>query len=666
MFEFRLSREFRNKKIKNFFKEEIEPHETLLDSLAQKKEEELGVSEKKFEVPLSQTTLFSFLLFSIVLILFLFSRIFQLQIIEGKKFTELANENKFIFYSIEAERGVVYDRNFNQLIFNKPSFDLILDTRELPKEENQRNKILEEVSEIIKDYNPPTTLPQERAPDFNNLEKKIKESESPEILISENLDYQTLIILETKIKEFPGFRIEQNSIRDYKDGKYFSHLVGYTGKISAEEQKILPEIYSIFDYVGKDGLEKLYEEILRKNPGKLKVEKDAKGKIISKEISEYPQSGKSIVLWLDSEFQKKVYEELEKGLRNIGSKKGAAIALDPKTGGILALVSYPPFDNNIFSKEISQKEWLELEEDPLKPFLNRAISGEYPVGSTIKPLLASAALEEKIITSEKQINCQGLIQVPHKYLPEIIYEYRDWKAHGWTNIKKAIAESCNVYFYHIGGGYGEQEGLGPTRIKKYLELFGWGNLTQIDLPGEKKGLIPDPSWKKSYFEKPEDQIWRDGDSYNLSIGQGYIKTTPLQVATAFSALINNGKLLKPQVVQKIVDSQKNTIEEIEPKVLKEINIDQKNLQIVREGMREAVIYGSAVSLSDLPVKAAAKTGTAEFWKKGEKLYDTWITVFAPYEDPQIVLTLMMEDVKDLSTLTVLPVAKEVLNWYFSK
>jgi len=667
MFESQLSRKFKGKKVKISFKDynppsslspirrtpEIEPQETLLDSFAQKKEEELGLSEKRFEVPLSRKTLFGFWSFVIILILILLGKTFQFQIIEGQNFSAQAQENKFIFYSIKAERGVIYDRNFNQLVFNEPIFDFVLDTRELPKEETEKVRILEEISKIIKE-------------DFDNLEKKIKESNSAEVLISKNLDHQTLIILETRIKEFPGFRIEKSSIRDYTGGNYFSHLIGYIGKISAEEQKTDPEIYSIFDYVGKDSLEKSYEVILRKNPGKLKIERDAKGNIISKEIFKYPQSGKSLVLWLDSEFQKKVYEELERGLKAVGLKKGAAVALDPKTGGVLTLVSLPSFDNNIFSKEISQEEWLELEEDPLKPFFNRVISGEYPVGSTIKPLLASSALEEKIITPEKEIYDQGFIEVPHRYNPEIVYRYEDWKAHGWTDMRKAIAESCNVYFYYIGGGYGDQEGLGPSKIKKYLELFGWGSLTQVDLPGEEKGLIPDPVWKKSYFERPEDQIWRDGDSYNLSIGQGYIKVTPLQVATGFAALANGGKLLKPQIVQKVIDSEKNLIEEIQPEILRENFIKPENLQVAREGMREAVIYGSAVLLNDLPVKAAAKTGTAEIWKKGEKLYDTWITVFAPYENPQIVLTLMMEDVRDLSTLTVLPVAKEILNWYFAR
>ncbi|GAH68875.1 unnamed protein product, partial [marine sediment metagenome] len=246
----------------------------------------------------------------------------------------------------------------------------------------------------------------------------------------------------------------------------------------------------------RTGLEKSYDEILREKPGEILTERDAKGNLISQETISLPESGESLVLWLDSELQKKIEEELKKKLKETGAEIGAAVALDPKTGGILALVSLPSFDNNLFSKGMSEEEWDQINKDPLKPLFNRVISGGYPTGSAIKPLIASAALEEEMISPQKKINCQGQIEVEHKYDPEIIYIYRDWKTHGWTDMRKAIGESCNVYFYHLGGGYGDQEGLGPTKIKKYLELFGWGSKTGIDLPQEAEGFLPDPVWKK--------------------------------------------------------------------------------------------------------------------------------------------------------------------------
>ncbi len=648
MFGFPLS-----KKLKK--KTDLEPQEVFLDYLAQKREIELGISEKKLEVPLSRRILQGFLIFITIIILVLLAKTFHLQVLEHKKFLALAEENKFIVHSIQASRGVIYDSKGEQLVFNKPSYDLFFDKRKFPQGTVPCKELssLKEVSKIIKE-NP------------EDLEKKINQEKNQIVLISENLDYQTLILLEARIADFPGFSIERNAVRDYKNGKTFAHIIGYTGKISAEELKESPEIYTNYDYVGRTGIEKSYEEVLRKNSGKLQIEKDAFGNQISKEVVSLPESGKSLVLWLDSELQEKIEQELEKTLQNIGAKKAVGIALNPKTGGVMALVSLPSFDNNLFNKGADPRSLKNLLEDKEEEeyFFNRAISGLYPTGSTIKPLVASAALEEGIISPLKKIICQGEIIIPHSYDPESFTEKHDWRVHGPTDMRKAIAESCNVYFYTIGGGYQDQKGLGPSRIKKYLEFFGWGNKTEIDLPGEDNGLIPYPKWKKEVKK----ENWWDGDTYNLSIGQGDISVTPLQLTTAFMAIANLGTLYKPQVAKQIVDKEKNLIKEIRPQVLREKFIAPENLKIVREGMRQAVTgekspHATAALLNSLPVKTAAKTGSAQTSRP--HYYHNWITVFAPYEDPQIVLTIMIENVKDIQA-SVLPVAKEVLNWYFTR
>lgn len=637
------------KKVKN--KKDIEPQEIFLDQLAQKKEAELGISEKKFEVPLSKKILKGFLIFAVVLLFILFAKTFQFQVLENKKFSALANENKFIIHSIRAARGVIYDSKGEQIVFNKPSFDLILDKRKLPSSDFEKTKVLKEISEMIKE-------------NLEDLEKKINEEQNQEVLISKDLDHQTLILLETKIAELSGFRIERNSIRYYIEGLSFAHLIGYTGKISAKELEKNPEIYSVFDYIGRDGLEKSYEEVLRKNPGKTRIERDVHGNLLSKEIISLPESGKSLVLWLDSGLERKIEQVLHNIFQSTGAEKAVGVALNPKTGGVIALVSIPGYNNNLFSKGADQEALSNLLADPREPLFNRAIAGLYPTGSTIKPLVASAVLEEEIISPTKKINCKGGIAIPHKYEPEVTTVKQDWRTHGWTDMRKAIAESCNVYFYTIGGGYKDQEGLGPSRIKKYLELFGWGNKTEIDLSGEVRGLIPFPEWKKEIKKEP----WWDGDTYNLSIGQGDIKVTPLQVANAFAAIANGGTLYKPRVVKEIVDSEKNLIEEIKSEILKEGFINPENLEIVRQGMRMAVTgegspYASATLLNSLPVSAAAKTGTAQTSRPN--YYHNWIAVFAPYDDPQIVLIIMIENIKGLQS-AALPVAKEVLEWYFSK
>jgi len=651
MFEFHLSRELKKRKVRVRFKEDIEPQETFLDSLAQKKEEELEISQRKFETPLSKNILQGFLIFIFVLISFLFVRTLQFQVIEGKDLSLLAEGNKFKIYQVRAERGVIYDTEGNQLVWNKPSFDLVLDKKSLPEQIDEKEKVLKEVSVLINK-------------DFSDVKKEIEENDYSEILVSENLDYMTLISLEARIGELTGFQIRNNTVRDYKDGENFAHIIGFTGKINAEELKANPDFYSIFDWVGRSGVEKSYEEVLRKNPGKLRAEKDALGNLISQEIISLPESGKSLVLWLDSELQTKIKEELEKQAKIVGTEKAVALAMDPKTGGILAMVSLPSFDNNLFQKGADQKALNSLLNDPKKSLLNRVIAGLYPIGSTIKPLEASAALQEKIISPDKKINDdQGFIVIPNPWDPSSPTIKRDWTIHGWTDMRKAIAESCNVYFYTVGGGYEDQDGLGPTRIKKYLQLFGWGQKSGIDLAGEVSGFVPDKEWKKETLEEP----WVDGDTYNLAIGQGFIKITPLEVVTAFSAIANNGKLLQPQVVQKIIDSEKNVVQELKPQIIRENFIDPANLQIVREGMRQAVTgvnspQASSIVLNSLPVSAAAKTGTAEL---GGDRYHNWVTVFAPYDDPQIVLTIMLENVKGVQA-AALPVARAVLEWYFSK
>jgi penicillin-binding protein 2 len=644
MFEFRPSKKF---------KEDLEPHEILLDRLAKKKEEEIGISEKKLETLILEKILRGFLIFSFLLFFLLFLRVIQLQAFEKGNLSFLAQQNKYILGQIQAQRGVIYDRNMEQLVSNDLEFNLVCEKENLPKDEKLREDLLNKLSVFLK------------------IEKeKIKENLESGIFEFQIKDIQTFIILETKIDELAGCKITNKNIRKYVDPS-LSHILGYTGKIKAEELKKEPDFYTIEDFVGREGLEKSYEKILRKIPGKIRMERDAKGNIVSKEIISLPQPGKSLVLYLDFDLQKKIKEELENKIKEVKGKGGAAIAIDPNTGGILAMVSWPSFDNNLFSKGISQSEWGNLEKDSLKPLLNRATSGQYLLGSTIKPFIASAALQEKIISPQKKIDCQGQIQIGHKYNPEIVYTFKDWIVHGLTDIRKAIAESCNVFFYTIGGGYGDQEGLGPSKIKKYLELFGLGEIPEIDLPVPEwaRGNLPDPEWKK----KTLGENWWDGDTYNLSIGQGYILATPLQVASAFSAIANGGKLLKPKLVWKIVDSEKNLVEESKPEILRENFIDQKNLQIVREGMRWAVTgqnspHASAVLLSSLPVAVAAKTGTAQVSRKDcPDCYNIWIAVFAPYENPQIVLVIVLEDVKGLpSYQVVVPLARDILDWYFSQ
>ncbi|OGZ27652.1 MAG: penicillin-binding protein 2 [Candidatus Nealsonbacteria bacterium RIFOXYC1_FULL_40_7] len=642
MLEYPLLKKIRKLKIKR--QRDIEPQEVFLDELAGKKEEEIGVSENKLEVPLSRKIILSVFGIFLLSCLYILSQAAYYQIFRHEEFLALANKNKFVTDLVKAERGVIYDANGTLLASNQPSFDLALNIDDLPEDKEGAFEILsglvnrpvDEIKELI-----------------NNSGK------SQEII--KNLDHESLIFLKARISQYPWLEIKKTSTRKYKDGQTFSHLIGYTGKISGNE---LDSNYSLSDYVGKEGIEKAFEQDLKEKPGKIQAERDVHGNLLSEKVLSLPESGNSLVLWLDSELQKKAEEELIKTLEKTKAKKGVAIAMDPKTGGILALVSIPSYDNNLFSRGADKEELAKIFSDPLEPLFNRAIAGLYPSGSTIKPLLSSAALQEKIINPNKDISCQGAITVKNQYNPSIIYTYKDNAIHGATDMRKAIAESCNVYFFTLGGGYGSQQGLGPTRIKEYLELFGWSNKTKIDLPGEATGFIPSPEWKKEAKKQP----WTDGDTYNISIGQGDLLITPIQVVSAFSALANGGTLLKPQVVKQIVDQNKEILREIEPEIIRAGFIDSENLQIAREGMRMAVTgigapQASSVSLNSLSVSSAAKTGTAETPYKN--VYHNWITVFAPYENPEIVLTIMIENVPGVQAAAI-PTAKGILEWYFKK
>lgn len=629
-----MNKYLRNKKVKMSFREEIEPHEVFLDKLSQEKEDDF---KEKFEVPLSQKKILTLKIIFLILFLVVLGKTFQLQVLEGQKFLSQALENKERSYQIRAPRGIIYDKKMNRLVFNKPAYDLICDKRDLPRTEIEKVKIIEEVAEILNE-------------DKELILKTINEAEFSVIPISENLPHQILVVLETRIKGLTGFRVEENTVRYYPD-EGLSHLIGYTARISKEELKINPD-YFITDYIGKAGLEETYEKILRGRPGEVLVEKDALGKKRSQILVSESEAGKSLVLNFDKELQEKIIAELKKSLKRVGVRSAAAVAIDPNTGGVLSLVSLPDFNNNLFSQGISQEEWKELEEDENDPLFNRVISGwGYPTGSVIKPLIGVAALEEGIITENTKIYCPLEICVWNRYLQKEEC-FSDWTFHGTSDIKRGIAESVNTFFYQIGGGYKDFQGLGAEKIIKYLKLFNWGEKTGIDLAEEGKGILPEIT-----------KSWHLGDTYHLSIGQGPFTATPIEVGAGFVAIANRGRLFEPRLVQKIIDgSSGSLVEEIKPRLIREIFVDSQNIEIIRDGMRQAVTSGSAISLNDLPVKAAAKTGTAQSSKEG--YYHHWICVFAPYENPQIVLTIIIEDIKGIQSAT-LPVAKEVLRWYFT-
>lgn len=626
---------------------ELELQEVFLDKLVAEQEASADANaERKLEVPLSKWLLWGLYIGFVLMILAFSGKTFHLQAFAEEELQKKAEENAIRSQPLVSERGVMYDQFMKQMVFNRPSFDFVCDKRDLPEDRAEKERILRKVAGVL-------NIP------FGDLREEFDKTANPKLLIGQNLSHEQLILLETKAEELEGCEIQKNTIREYAADPTLAHVLGYTAKISSDEFKQLSG-YAVTDQIGKTGIEKAYEAELRGMPGQRLMEKDALGRIVKEkgEIASVP--GNSVVLWLDLELQQKVRESLEASLNRIGAKKAVGIALDPKTGGVLSLVSIPGFDNNLFSQGISQAQYNEVISDPLNPLFNRAVAGMYPTGSTMKPLVASAALQEGIIDPGKEIFTHGYIEVANQYDPEIVYRFNDNADHGWVDMRRAIAVSSNVYFYTIGGGFEDQKGLGPTKIKEYLTRFGWGAKTGIDLPGEAQGLVPDSEWKKRVIREG----WWDGDTYYLSIGQGYLLATPLQVASSFGAIANGGTLYKPRMAKEILEKS----EKIPSEAIRENIINKENLEVVRDGMRQAVKWGSSVLLNQLPVSSGAKTGTAQTGRKDEEGKDylySWVSVFAPYENPEIVLTVMIEDVKE-GSLAVLPVAKEVLEWYFSR
>ncbi len=618
--------------IKNRGKENIEAEEIFLDAEAIQSIEEKG----KLEQPIKSRNFIFLYGLVIFCFLILFFRAGYLQIVKGEYYKNLSQGNRLRVHSMTPPRGIIYDKDKDPLVYNTPSFDLVVSLTDFfdnPKD--VQSGILEKIAQVSG---------QER----NDLEEHLKKSQAQasQTILIKGMERETALILESLVNDWPGVRIDQNAKRHYLFGSYFSHILGYTGEVSQTDLINNPE-YFLGKEIGKAGLESQYEDTLKGQPGQKQFEVDSLGKTIRLLANKEAQPGQGLILHLDKDLQQKVYQSLESA-----KKKAVAIAINPKNGGVMAMVSLPSFDNNIFAQGISQDEMEILEKDPGEPFLNRAVLGQYPSGSIIKPLIAAAALEEKIINPFQKINCQGGISIVNQYDPGIVYYFPDWKTHGWTDMIKAIAESCNVYFYTIGGGYNKIEGLGVERIKKYLEYFGLNNRTGIDLPHEEVGLVPGGEGE-----------WRLGDTYHLAIGQGDILVTPIQMAMAISAIANGGILYQPQIVDKITDLNNEVIEDIPEKIIRENFIEKDYLEIIRQGMRQAVTDGSAASLADLPIKVAGKTGTAQFGNQGKT--HAWFVGFAPADDPEIVVIILVEGGGEGHQAAV-PVAKEILKWYFNQ
>lgn len=434
-------------------------------------------------------------------------------------------------------------------------------------------------------------------------------------------------------------------MRKYINIAGFSNLLGFV-KYPAKDKS---GFYYEEEFLPKDGAELYLNEILSGRNGLELIETSVDGKIISQSVIESPKGGEDVALSVDSRVQGEFYKIIKNLSASVGFQGGAGVIIDVESGEILAMSSFPEYDSETMTEGQDAEKIKSYYENPNNLFLNRTISGLYTPGSIVKPFLAFAALEEKIITPEKEIVSTGKLVVPNPYDPNKPSIFKDWKAHGAVNMKKAIAVSSDIYFYEIGGGFGSQKGLGVDRIKKYLETFGFTKKTGFDLQKEAAGVIPDPKWKEENFG----DIWRLGDTYNTSIGQYGMQITPIQAVVAVSAMANDGNLLAPSILFTATSTKSSG---------QKISGDYKNFQVVREGMRASVAEGgTAAGLNIGAVNVAGKTGTAELGAR-KQFVNSWVIGFWPYEKPKYAFAVVMEKgpVHNLTGATF--VMRSLLDW----
>jgi penicillin-binding protein 2 len=629
------------------------------------------ISENENREVVGQTFDFKQLkIIKIILVVFfaiLFIRIFWLQVFQFDHYYSLAQINRSRQEIVEANRGIFYDRHGEALVRNTANFVLSIRLIDLPSDELERDKVIRDISQIL-DNNDRANNNQfiiSDGPSFVLIKEALSNirygslESYQEILILDDIDYETALELILESENIPGLIISNKIKRQYipiiEDNLFtLSHVLGYTGKISKEELVNLNDAYSLIDYLGKTGLEKVWEQKLRGQNGFKSFEVNAYGKK-GKLIKQTPAiDGYNLQLSLDLKLQNKIEEILMNHLDYLDLEKASVIVSNPQNGEILAMVSWPSYNNNIFAQGISFEQYQELINNPNRPLFNRSIGGEYPAGSTIKPIISAAALEEGIITENTSFLSTGGIRIDQWFFP-------DWLSggHGRVDVKKAIADSVNTFYYYIGGGYQDFKGLGLENLVKYSRLFGLGEKTNIDLLGEASGLVPTREWQ----EKVKQELWYIGNTYHFSIGQGDVLVTPLQMLNAIAAIANGGTLYQPHLVTQIRNSDGKIIEEIEKNIIRQDFINDYNLKVVRQGMRQAVTHGSARRLQWLNVDVAGKTGTAQW--SSQKSPHAWFTGFAPYEKPEIAFVILVEEGREGSEVSV-SIAHDILNWYFSE
>lgn len=565
-------------------------------------------------------------------------RLWYLQIIKGEEFRERSESNSLRFRKLRAFRGLIMDARRQVLADNHPAFDLVY----VPNRVVDIRKVVDKLEELYEKRG----LKIDR-----DLLPSGKTRPFIPVCIERNIGPEKIAVVEAHALDLPGFVVEVNPVRRYVEGEVMAHLIGYTGEISQEElaQEDM-EDFTAGDTVGKAGIEKYLDGYIGGRTGIEQVEVNVVGRVVKSLGRIDPVAGHNVQLTIRADLQKTAWDAL-------GGRAGAVVAMDPRDGSILAMVSSPSFDPNMFNKGISRNDWKNLSRNPLCPLENRAVSGLYPPGSTYKVVVAAAALGEGIIDGETRFFCNGSLTLGD-------HSYRCWQrhGHGWCRLHRAVVESCDVFFYNLG------KLLDVDRLAWYAKQFGLGSTTGIDLPREKPGLIPTKAWKQARLK----QNWRMGDSIPVSIGQGYNLVTPLQLAVAYSALANGGVVWRPRIIDRIESLEGKVIKTFPPEKRGVLPLDASQLGLIRRALwgvvNESGGTGRAASKPDGEV--AGKTGTSQVVsmprdgvrvKTLARREDHALFVcFAPYRAPEITVAVIVEHGGHGGSAAA-PVAKKVID-----
>jgi len=650
-------------------------------------------------------------------------RLFSLQILESADWVAQAEENRISEINLPTQRGIIFDRNDYILAQNIPSYNVVIIPADLPDDLGASQEIFRQISEMI---NVPINLnevsnenPYVPCRSEHGIAQIVEYGETTApyapVRIICNIDRTTAMIIKEEAVDLPGVDIEIEAVRDYPTGSLTADIIGFLGPISAEEEEYYRQRNFVpnRDKVGYAGVERYFQSILSGRNGERLVEVDVGGQVLRDVVPPVnPTPGFNLRLTIDSRLQSaaesilvREFDEWNAYYGEMRMNSGVVIALNPKTGEVMAMVSYPSYENNRMARVIPQYYFEQLSEDPRNPMLNHAVGDELPAGSVFKLVTAVGALNEVVVTPEQIIKAPPKIVIDEKFSANELNprsrEFVDWNEAGFGEIDflNGLANSSNVYFYKLGGGFEDEipEGLGICRLGTYARALGFGNFPGIELPLVEDGLIPDPTWKRIN----QGENWSSGDTYIASVGQGFIIATPLQVLLSASTIANDGELMRPTILREILDSDGNIIKSFVPDSVWDItsepvidifddpsspggceskltgekkSVEPWVIEKVQEGMRLAVLDGTLTDeFENVNISVAGKTGTAEYCDKyaneknlcipGNWPTHAWTTAYAPYEDPEIAVIAFVYNGGEGATVAG-PIVRQFLEAYF--